>query len=196
MVLARVSETKDPILLRRRLQDHLSYVLADLGWRLNRELAASFRIEGVPVEYWRVLRALADAPGQSPTELADRVPANLPTLTKLIDRMVADALVYRLPDPNDGRRVRLHVADRGHALLERLDRQADAQQLELEQAIGAAELSELLTRLEALRATLGAGSSARRPQSSRRPSQAGAARIPGQDRLTGARRPRAGRPPN
>ncbi|HLH66053.1 MAG TPA: MarR family transcriptional regulator [Solirubrobacteraceae bacterium] len=140
--------------MQRRLEDHLSYVLADLGWRLNRELAASLRLEGVPVDYWRVLRALAERPGQSPTELADQVLLNLPTLTKLIDRMAADALVYRLPHPADGRRVRLQVSDRGRALLERLDRQAGAQQSELERALGTAGVSELLARLERLRAAI------------------------------------------
>lgn len=154
MVLGETGETTEPLQLQRRLEDHISYVLADLGWRLNRELAASFRLEGVPVEYWRVLRALSEQPGQSPTDLAGLVLLNLPTLTKLVDRMAADALVYRLPDPHDGRRVRLHVADRGRALLERLDRQAAAQQSEIEHALGSSELSELLTRLEELRAAI------------------------------------------
>lgn len=161
MVLGEAGETTEPLQLQRRLEDHITYVLADLGWRLNRELAASFRLEGVPVEYWRVLRALSEKPGQSPTDLAGLVLLNLPTLTKLVDRMAADALVYRLPDPHDGRRVRLHVADRGRALLARLDRQAAAQQSEIERALGSGELSELLVRLEELRAAIDDASVAR-----------------------------------
>lgn len=140
--------------LQRRLEDHLSYILADLGWRLNRELAASLRLEGVPLKYWRVLRALADHPGQSPTELSERVLLKLPTLTKLVDRMAADALVYRLPDASDGRRVHLQLSDRGRELLARVAQRAGAQQADLERALGSEDLGTLLSGLEQLRAAI------------------------------------------
>jgi hypothetical protein len=41
------------------------------------------------------------------------------TLTKIIDRMVSEALVYRIPDPEDRRKVRLAVSDKGRSLFAR-----------------------------------------------------------------------------
>ena len=38
---------------------------------------------------------------------------NHPTLTKMIDRMVSDTLVYRVQDPNDRRKVLMFISDRG-----------------------------------------------------------------------------------
>ena len=49
-------------------------------------------------------------------ELADAVLLNHPTLTKMIDRMVSDTLVYRVQDPNDRRKVLMFISDRGKVL--------------------------------------------------------------------------------
>jgi len=114
------------------------------------------------VEYWRVLKALAEDPGESPTRLAQRVLLRMPTLTKLIDRMAAKALVYRRPDPTDGRRVRLFLADPGRALLARLDRRAAAHERRIEQELGTERVAALRARLEDLRLALEQASPERR----------------------------------
>lgn len=54
-------------------------------------------------------------------ELADAVLLNHPTLTKMIDRMVSDALVYRVQDPDDRRKVLMFSSDRGKILCKRLN---------------------------------------------------------------------------
>ena len=77
----------------------------------------------MPVEYWRVLEVLADESGRPMTALAETISMRLPTLSKLIDRMVADALVQRAPDPSDLRRV---LADREQGLIDRGGPESDA----------------------------------------------------------------------
>ena len=54
------------------------------------------------------------------SDLTQAALLNHPTLTKMIDRMVSDALVYRRPDPKDGRKVLIFISERGRALNERL----------------------------------------------------------------------------
>ncbi len=83
--------------------------------RLSELLAA----EDCSVEQWRVLSAVADGGGLPMTEIADYALMPAPSLTKLVDRMVADNLVYRRPDPGDRRRVLLHLAARGRILHQR-----------------------------------------------------------------------------
>jgi DNA-binding MarR family transcriptional regulator len=54
------------------------------------------------------------------SELAEFTMVPPPTLTRLIDRMVSDNLVYRKVDPRDRRRVLVRVAPRGEALHRRV----------------------------------------------------------------------------
>jgi DNA-binding MarR family transcriptional regulator len=76
--------------------------------------------EGLPVDQWRVLERLADGRGRTMSVLADELDMKLPSLSKLIDRMVGGALVQRAQDPTDQRRVLVYVSDIGlekHRLL-------------------------------------------------------------------------------
>ncbi|HZC14870.1 MAG TPA: MarR family transcriptional regulator [Thermoleophilaceae bacterium] len=54
------------------------------------------------------------------SEVAEFALLPAPTLTRLIDRMVADNLAYRTVDPQDRRRVLVHITRRGRALQRRL----------------------------------------------------------------------------
>ena len=94
--------------------------------------------EGVTVEQWRILRALSDGHGHSMGDLAEAVLMPHPTLTKAVDRLVDDALVYRRQDAADRRRVAVYLSDRGRDLLARLDRRAAEHHPAVEAAYGAA----------------------------------------------------------
>jgi DNA-binding MarR family transcriptional regulator len=95
-----------------------------------RELARILKDEGCTVEQWRTLALLADDSSHSMSEIAEFAMLPAPTLTRLIDRMVADNLLYRRADPHDRRRVLVHISDRGrrwHArLAERVERERPA----------------------------------------------------------------------
>jgi DNA-binding MarR family transcriptional regulator len=88
--------------------------------QLEDELQERLRPEGVPVEHLRVLEVLDHGGAVPMGELAARALVEPPTLTKIIDRMVSDALVFRSPDPNDRRRVLILLAPAGKALYKRL----------------------------------------------------------------------------
>ncbi|MBS0222210.1 MAG: MarR family transcriptional regulator [Proteobacteria bacterium] len=99
---------------------HLAYLLAQANREINRQLETRLRAEGVPVEQWRILKVLSDGNGRSMGDLAEAALLNHPTLTKTIDRMVADSLVYRISDPGDRRKVLIFCSERGKALGRRL----------------------------------------------------------------------------
>ena len=75
---------------------------------------------------------------------------NHPTLTKMIDRMISDALVYRRPDPKDGRKVLIFISERGRTLNDRLSRLANLRQAEIVEGYGDRETEELKRLLSAL----------------------------------------------
>jgi DNA-binding MarR family transcriptional regulator len=134
----------------RPLTEHLAYLLAQANREINRQLEARLREEGVPVEQWRILKVLSDGKGHSMGELADAVLLNHPTLTKMIDRMVSDAMVYRVQDPDDRRKVLMFSSDRGKALTARLNSLAMSQEAHIEESYGNKSTNELKRLLERL----------------------------------------------
>ena len=70
-------------------------------------------MDGLNLEQWRTLDLLADGDGHSMTEIAGHVMVPAPTLTKIVDRLVESALVYRRPDERDRRRILVFLSDRG-----------------------------------------------------------------------------------
>lgn len=68
---------------------------------------------GLNVEQWRVLDLLSDSCGHPMSEIAAHAMVPAPTLTKIVDRLVDAALVYRRPDEVDRRRVLVFLSDHG-----------------------------------------------------------------------------------
>jgi DNA-binding MarR family transcriptional regulator len=129
---------------------HLAYLLAQANREINRQLDARLRAEGVPVEQWRILKVLSDGNGRSMGDLAGAALLNHPTLTKTIDRMVADSLVYRVSDPADRRKVLIFSSDRGRALAQRLAPLALDQEAQIVDSYGERATAQLKRLLETL----------------------------------------------
>ena len=134
----------------RPISDYLAYLLAQADRQINRRLDEEFRAEGVPVEQWRILKLLAEANGRSMGDLAHAALLNHPTLTKTIDRMVSQALVYRRADKADGRKVLIFISAQGRAAIERLNRLANNHQAEIVESYGGREAEELKRLIEGL----------------------------------------------
>lgn len=126
----------------------LTHVLSGVERRLTARLRAVLTPEECSVEEWRVLELLADHVGHTMSELAEYALLLPPTVTKLVDRMVSDNLVYRRVDPLDRRRVRTYLTPRGHERHQRLRHKVAAHEAELLAAIGGGDqLIHLLTDL-------------------------------------------------
>lgn len=137
------------------LGSSLAYLLSRAERVVNRGLAAALAAEGVTVEQWRIMRALADGRGESMGELAEAVLMPHPTLTKAVDRLIDRALVYRGPAKGDRRRVAVFVSGRGAELLARIDGAVAEQQALVAAAFGAERTARLMRDLESLADTLG-----------------------------------------
>lgn len=126
--------------------------LVELLDRLDRAVAAALSPvtgeEGVSRDGWRVLLMLARGGGRSMGEIASHTALPAPTATRVVDRLVAARMAFRRTDPLDRRRVLVHLAGDGRAVVERVcgrvERHANA-------ALGArperAQLAELLEAL-------------------------------------------------
>ncbi|MCX8133857.1 MAG: MarR family transcriptional regulator [Roseococcus sp.] len=101
----------------RFVDDYLLYLLARASHTVSAEFHATLRRAGLSVPVWRVLASLSGAEPQTVTGLAEACLLQQPTMTKLLDRMVRDGLVRRLPDPRDRRVVRIELTPKGQELV-------------------------------------------------------------------------------
>jgi len=118
------------------IQGYLSYALAAAHRKVATSLNARLKKHGIQIESWRILEALDKDDRLTMSQLAEVALMNPPTLTKLVDRMVADGLVHRQVAQMDRRQfnvlptalgkkrmmqVRQEVETQDAALLNRLD---------------------------------------------------------------------------
>jgi DNA-binding MarR family transcriptional regulator len=110
------------------VMQRLAQLLSQAERGVTRQLRRLLEEQDCTVEQWRTLVLLADGISHSMSEVAEFALLPAPTLTRLIDRMVADNLAYRTPDPQDRRRVLVHITPRGRALQRRLAERIEGSQ--------------------------------------------------------------------
>lgn len=128
----------------------LAHLLSQAEGRLTRQLARAVDAEGSSVDQWRILSLLRDGDGHSMSELAEFTLRPPPSLTRLIDRAVADNLVYRKVDPHDRRRVLVYITARGRAVHRRLEQRIRREQETILAEAAAANLAQLVGLLSDL----------------------------------------------
>jgi MarR family transcriptional regulator, transcriptional regulator for hemolysin len=69
---------------------------------------------------WLTLQTLAEREGELQRQLAERLCIEGPTMTRHLDRLEADGLIERRPDPGDRRGTRIYATPKGRALLKEL----------------------------------------------------------------------------
>jgi DNA-binding MarR family transcriptional regulator len=119
--------------------------------QLTAAVAADLQREGVTLEQWRVLGCLNGRQGRAMNEIASDALLPPPTLTKVVDRLVAANLVHRRSDPLDRRRVLILLTPRGRSLRQRLDRIVQQHHQGWSDVLGESglgQLTELLGRLQ------------------------------------------------
>lgn len=144
---------------RSHLSRDFSHLLSHVERRVADLLRAALEPEGCDVEEWRVLNLLSEGSGYPMAVVADHLGLRPPALTRLVDRLVANNIVYRRVDLEDRRRVRILLTPRGKSLHRRLAAVIERSQSELFASSQDNELlQDLLLRLdEALDGSASAG---------------------------------------
>ena len=88
--------------------------------RLARHLEQALGEARLTLPQYRLLLFLDHRPDAA-NRLAAQLHVQPPSLTSLVDGMVARSLVDRAPDPDDRRRVRIVITDQGKDVLRRAD---------------------------------------------------------------------------
>ncbi len=115
---------------------------------LSQQLSQRLKSTGLSVDKAKILALLTVGKGLTMGELAEILVVNNPTLTKMVDRMVTDNLVYREPDSTDRRKVVIRVTNAGTDLYGTVQRVIQDQQHQLDSSYQhSEELGRLLSTL-------------------------------------------------
>ncbi len=122
-------------------------LLATTSRQVTRGATEALAEDGGTLEGYRVLRMLAARPGATMGQLAAALQLPGPTVTRVVDALVDAALVYRLPDTDDGRRVLVHLSGVGRARLSRWEALVRAHEDAVTALLGRAEVQGLVAAL-------------------------------------------------
>ena len=99
---------------------------------------------------WMVLHSLVEHEGDLQRQLAERLCIEGPTMTRHLDRMAADGVIERRPDPTDRRATRVYATDLGRERLAAMLDVMERAEVDLLRGLSPEEvdaLEQLLTRL-------------------------------------------------
>jgi DNA-binding MarR family transcriptional regulator len=118
-------------------------LLTGVERRLSAALAADLEREKITLDQWRVVAHLSTSEGRSMRQIGEGVVLPAPTLTKIVDRLVAANVVHRRHDPVDRRRVLVLLTPQGKELRRRLEKIAEEHEEKLRHSLGKAGLEQL-----------------------------------------------------
>ena len=102
------------------VSSYLLYLLAASSDAASAQFHMIVRDKGLRVPEWRVIACLYDQDGLMTTKLADYALMEQSRLTRILDQMDQKGWVERRIDPEDRRRVRVHLTDTGKGLAKSL----------------------------------------------------------------------------
>lgn len=98
----------------------LGYLVRDTNRLLSRALAAEIAVAGVSIGQWYFLRILWEEDGMTQRELSQRVGMMEPTTVSALNGMAKAALIRRVRNADDRRKVNIYLTDKGKALKAKL----------------------------------------------------------------------------
>ena len=104
----------------RSINREFAFLLNDVARMLRTYADYKAAQFGITRAQWTVLARLERFEGLKQSELAEMLDLQPITLTRLLDRLCANGLIERRPDPNDRRANRLYLKPAARPLLERL----------------------------------------------------------------------------
>jgi len=109
---------------------------------------------GITQAQWTVLARLDRFEGLKQSELAEMLDLQPITLTRLLDRLCANGLIERRPDPNDRRANRLYLTPAARPLLERLGDLGEELMGTALAGVGRAAVERMVTELASVKENL------------------------------------------
>jgi DNA-binding MarR family transcriptional regulator len=137
-----------------RKETSLGYQVNVLARLFERALRERIAPHGVVPGQFPALLCLYEEDGLTQAEIGTRVQIEQPTIAKTLQRMERDGLIRREPDPDDRRRVRIHLTPPARTLEPTLAATAREINASAVDGFGAAEATHLLDSVTRMIANL------------------------------------------
>jgi MarR family transcriptional regulator, transcriptional regulator for hemolysin len=139
------------------MEDHLrnfGFLLKDLSHRYVQRFEVRARELSLTLAQCKVLARLEKNEGVSQARLAELAEVDAMTMVRILDRMEADELLERRPDPADRRARCLYLTPKAKPLLDQIWRLSDATRAEVFAGIGKDERDVFISVLERIHVNL------------------------------------------
>lgn len=90
------------------------------GRRLAKTMAKCLKPFDLTIDEWLIMDTIAGHGGITMSGLAQDTVLPAATLSRLVDRLVDEALLYRKANPFDRRQIQVYVSQRGMRLMEKI----------------------------------------------------------------------------
>jgi len=136
------------------MSETIGFLLNDTARLFRRSFNARTRDSGITALQWRLITYLKRHEGVRQGPLAELIEVEPITLSRMVDRLVEAGLVERRADPADRRAWQLYLTPRAFELLNGMRPIAEALTAEAIEGLSPAEIDQLTTLVERVRANL------------------------------------------
>jgi DNA-binding MarR family transcriptional regulator len=123
------------------------------GYHVNEELSALFKVYGISLPQFNVLRILRGQNGAAAnlSTIQERMIHKMSNTTRLIDKLIDKGYVNRFVCEKNRRKIELFITDQGLKLLKSLDPTIDDKEKELLKNLNTKEKEELMRILSKIK---------------------------------------------
>ena len=140
--------------MQKQVTEPLGLLIAATRRRIKQVVATrAGRLGLTPQQFW-LLAGLAEGGSQSLHALAHRARTDDPTASRVVQGLVTEGLVVSSPDPEDRRRARLELTERGRALAPKVVAEAQVIRGLVERDLTVAECEQVRAALRKVLASL------------------------------------------
>jgi DNA-binding MarR family transcriptional regulator len=145
----------------RAIESDFLFLIYDVAQLVRRHADKRARVHGMTRAQWAVLARLEREPGITQSRLAMLTDVEPITIGRLVDRLEANGLIERQPDPDDRRVWRLRLTPRSAVALKQIAAFRRELHEEMGHGLDAADLGILVKCLQRMRLNLTARKPAR-----------------------------------
>lgn len=130
-----------------QIDDTLGYMICRTARKVHRRIEKIFSPYGLTLEQWVAMKKLAEHPGISQKNLAERMEKDQNTVKAIVDRLIRKRYVQRRVNPSDRRAFLLLLTEEGQRQVNLLSGEDERENLLLEKCLGCEETKEIKAML-------------------------------------------------
>ena len=130
-----------------QIDDTLGYMICRTARKVHHRIGKIFSPYGLTMEHWVAMKKLAEHPGNSQKQLAERKEKAKNKIKSIIDRLIRKRYVQRRVNPSDRRAFLLLLTEEGQRQVKLLSVEDERENLLLEECLGCEETRQIIAMI-------------------------------------------------